>query len=307
MASVARPIALSRDTTCASGGMANTCVSMTAEGQQWGPDETINPFTVEDDPMKVTVCELRDDPVALEQDWSLLVAHVKREASDLLLLPEMPFYPWVAWTDAYDPVVWQASVDAHARWITRFDELATTTVMGTRPVIRQGKNLNEAFVWRSQAGYQGVHHKYYLPDETEFWEARWYQKGDGEFRPVETAAGKSGFLICTEMWFTAHAIDYARQGISILASPRATAMYSVPKWKAGGQAAAVMAGAFCLSSNRGGVDGHGMAWGGHGWIIEPEEGRILGTTSRDHPFLTLEIDLQVADKAKRSYPRYIYA
>jgi N-carbamoylputrescine amidase len=84
-------------------------------------------------------------------------------------------------------------------------------------------------------------------------------------------------------------------------------MYSVEKWKAGGQVAAVMSGAFCLSSNRAGVDAHGTEWGGNGWIIEPEEGRLLGLTSRQQPFLTLDIDLQVATQAKRSYPRYIYA
>jgi len=43
--------------------------------------------------MKVTVCELRNDPEGLDQDWTALVAHVKSEKSDLVLLPEMPFYP----------------------------------------------------------------------------------------------------------------------------------------------------------------------------------------------------------------------
>ncbi len=50
------------------------------------------------------------------------------------------------------------------------------------------------------------------------------------------------------------------------------------KWIMGGRAAAVMSGAFCLSSNRGGVDARGHAWGGHGWIVEPEQGMVLGTT-----------------------------
>jgi len=73
----------------------------------------------------------------------------------------------------------------------------------------------------------------------------------------------------------------------------------------GGRAAAVMSGAFCLSSNRGGVDAWGHAWGGHGWIIEPDQGTVLFTTSTERPFLTLQIDLSAAEQAKSRYPRYV--
>lgn len=256
--------------------------------------------------MKVTVCELRNEPDALGQDWERLVSHVRAEASDLVLLPEMPFHPWLAWTNQSDPAVWRTAVEAHDQWISRLTELAPAVIMGTRPIIRNGRHFNEAYLWDGQSGYQGVHDKYYLPDEDEFWEASWYEKGNGEFLPAETPVGKIGVLICTEIWFTAHAIDYAKQGVAILAAPRATAMYSADKWKAGGRTAAVMSGAYCLSSNRGGVDEHGTEWGGNGWIIEPEEGRILGLTSQQYPFLTMEIDLKAAETAKHSYPRYIY-
>ena len=48
-----------------------------------------------------------------------------------------------------------------------------------------------------------------------------------------------------------------------------------------------------------------IEFGGAGWIIEPEEGSVLGVTSRNKPFLTVKIDLAQADKAKRTYPRYV--
>jgi hypothetical protein len=50
---------------------------------------------------------------------------------------------------------------------------------------------------------------------------------------------------------------------------------------------------------------HSEKWGGAGWIIEPEEGQVLGLTSADEPFLTLGIDLKVAETAKKTYPRYV--
>ena len=44
--------------------------------------------------MKVTVCQLRNDPAELHSDWQQLVAHVRQHRSELVLLPEMTFSPW---------------------------------------------------------------------------------------------------------------------------------------------------------------------------------------------------------------------
>jgi N-carbamoylputrescine amidase len=73
----------------------------------------------------------------------------------------------------------------------------------------------------------------------------------------------------------------------------------------GGQAAAVVSGAFCLSSNLAGKTPQGGDYAGVGWIIEPGEGKVLGLTSEAQPFLTLDIDLAEADRAKATYPRYV--
>ena len=116
---------------------------------------------------------------------------------------------------------------------------------------------------------------------------------------------KIGFLICTELWFGVHACEYAMQGIDLLVCPRATGLSSIDKWIAGGRTAAVAAGAYCLSSNFSKTDGKGNEWGGTGWIIEPEEGQVLGITSSNLPFLTMEIDLNASKNAKQTYPRYI--
>ena len=255
--------------------------------------------------MKVTVCELQNEPDDLASDWTQLVTHVKAEKSDLVLLPEMPFYPWLAWTRQSDPAVWQAAVEAHDEWTPRLKELAPAIVLGSRPVNKDGKRLNEGFVWEPECGYQGAQVKYYLPDEELFWEASWYERGELDFTPVQSSKAKIGFMICTDLWFTEHARGYARAGVHLLASPRATPMSSADKWVAGGRAAAVMSGAFCLSSNRGGIDSREFEWGGTGWVIEPEEGGVLALTSRERPFVTVDIDLGAAERAKRTYPRYV--
>lgn len=255
--------------------------------------------------MHVTICEFRDDSGGLTQDWDLLVAEVQAQSSHLVLLPEMPFAPWVAGTRLFDAATWRDFVRGHDEWMPRLGDLAPATVLGTRPVDDGGRRFNEAFVWEAPHGYRAVHRKHYLPDEPGFWEASWYDPGSRDFRVVDTMAGRVGFLVCTEMWFTAHAIDYAKAGVQILACPRATGRSTTEKWKAGGVAAAVMSGAYCLSSNRGGASGGGVEWGGTGWVIEPEEGGILTVTSTERSVATVAVDLGIADGAKRTYPRYV--
>ena len=111
--------------------------------------------------------------------------------------------------------------------------------------------------------------------------------------------------ICTELWFFEHAREYSKHGIHLLVCPRVSPQSSVDKWIAAGQAAAVVSGAFCLSSNLSGPNIESIEFGGVGWIIGPEEGSVLGVTSPIKPFLTVEIDIEKAEKAKRTYPRYV--
>lgn len=253
--------------------------------------------------MKVTVCEFRDSMGEVKDDWDGLVNHVKKNGSEYVLLPEMPFSPWMAWTDEVDENVWSEAVRSHADWLEQFEELGNVIVMGSRPVMDNETPYNEGYLWHWEEGYEAVHKKYYLPDEPGFWEASWYRRGQKEFEAAQTEGTKIGFLICTEIWYTEHARKYARNGIHILACPRATELSTADKWMAGGRAAAVMSGAYCLSSNRVG-ENNGVTWGGHGWIIDPN-GEVLGVTSKEEPYVTREIDLANAEKAKSTYPRYV--
>lgn len=251
--------------------------------------------------MKVTICELPDDRQALEPAWEGLTAHARQFGSQLVLLPEMPFHPWIAASESPDPARWQTAVQSHARWMERFAELAPATVLGSQPVIENDKRLNQGYVWQPDAGHTSVHNKHYLPDEPGFWEASWYDRGELDFQPISAAGAQLGFAICSELWFTEHARAYARRGVHLLICPRATERASLDKWIAGGTAAAVMSGAYCLSSNRSG-EGSGVQWGGGGWIIDPD-GQLLGLTAAEQPFLTLELDLAAAEQAKHTYPR----
>ena len=67
--------------------------------------------------MKVTVCQFDPRPEALDENLLELVAHVKENGSDFLLLPEMCFSGWLAAEETPDPQKWQAAVTAHAQKI----------------------------------------------------------------------------------------------------------------------------------------------------------------------------------------------
>ena len=256
--------------------------------------------------MKATVCELRNDPAGLEADWQKLAGHVQAEGSEFVLLPEMPFHPWLAASEAVSVSAWEESVKAHEAWIAgRLPDLIPAVVGGTRPVIVDDRRLNEAFLWDKQGGLHGIHFKYYLPNEEGFWEATWYEQGKKDFSVTEAAHIKLGYLICTELWFNEHARDYGKAGAHIILCPRATPPSTVDKWIAGGRVVSVVSGAYSLSSNFGGVGAGKTEWGGGGWIIEPEEGVVLGITTKEQPFLTLDLDVSAAGNAKKTYPRYV--
>jgi N-carbamoylputrescine amidase len=254
--------------------------------------------------LRVTVCELSNDPVELERDWAGLTAHVRSVSSDLVVLPEMPFAPWFAVTRRFEPDVWQAAVAAHDAWMERLADLAPAAVIGSRPAHVGDRRLNQGFAWDRQASYCPVHTKYYLPDEAGFWEASWYSRGDGDFTPFQSGGVRAGMLICTDLWFLDRARAYGQAGVHLLAVPRATPRETLEKWLVGGRAAAVVTGAFVVSSNRVSRVDEVANLGGQGWVVGPD-GDTLGLTSRQQPCVTVTLDLTEAERAKRTYPRYV--
>ncbi len=253
---------------------------------------------------KVTVCELHDQPDRLKKDWNGLVKHVRKEKSDLVLLPEMMFTPWIFGMPQYNSALWDQAVEAHLMWEARFFEMAPAVLIGSRPVNRKGKRYNEGFVWNAEKGIRSVHTKSYLPDEEGFWEASWYDRGEGLFIPQLIGEVRIGLMICTELWFFQHARDYGQKGVHLIVHPRATGKSTLERWLLAGRVASIVAGSFCVSSNRIDADDSDTGMGGMGWITGPD-GEVLALTSQKQPFRTLEIDLDEADRAKKTYPRYV--
>ncbi|MDG6987866.1 MAG: carbon-nitrogen hydrolase family protein [Nitrososphaerota archaeon] len=247
----------------------------------------------------MTVCELPDDRGAFASEWLRLARHVREESSDMVLLPEVPFMEWVFAGARYDEEAWSEAVEAHRSWTRRVPELGARAVLGSRPVESAGRRFNEGFAWTPD-GFVSSHRKRYLPDQEGFYEARWYARGSRRSSLFEAEGWKVGFLICSDLWSMADARSYGKKGAGLIAVPRCTGL-STDKWLAGGKVAAVVSGAYCISSNRTGKRG-AARFGGVGWAVDPD-GNVLATTSRERPFATVEIDGKVARDAKKTYPR----
>ena len=254
--------------------------------------------------VSVTVCELPDfEDGTFDSRFDALVDHADANDTDLVVLPEMPFSPWLSARDPAASAVddeWKRAVDAHESWLSRLEAFAPATVVGSRPVFRDGARYNEGFV-HADGETRGVHVKSYLPDEPGFEEASWYDAGDGSFDSVTTAGLDVGPLVCTDLWASNEVRRYGRAGVDLLVNPRVTERRTTEKWLAGARTMGVLAGAYLASSNRSG-SAEGVTFGGAGWVTSPD-GTVLARTDEDHPFATVDVDPGVAERAKSTYPR----
>jgi N-carbamoylputrescine amidase len=252
--------------------------------------------------MRVTVCELPHEHTALRAAWAALCEHTARQSSELVLLPEFALVEPVWESEHFDVARWSAAEALCDGWLSRLPELHAANVVGTRPITIEGRRFNQGYVASAADGAMPLRRKFFLPDQPGGWEARWFHRGDADFPAYRVGALSFGLNICTELWALESYSAYALSGVQAILSPRATASATTAKWLSVGVVAAVRSGAFSLSSNR--VDSTG-ACGGAGWIISPD-GEILATTTRDVPFVTIDIDLNVPVAARASYPRYVF-
>jgi len=253
--------------------------------------------------MKVTVCQLTNVGGVIPEEWNDLTRHIEKEDSDLLLLPEMPFNRWLGADYTVDQDQWDDAVEMSAEWLDLLPEFPIVMV-GSRPVVEEGVNLNRGFT-TNLGSVNDLHAKRYLPDESGYWEARWYQAGTEDLAPFDVAGATAGMEICSELWVLSDAQALGKAGIDLLCVPRATSHSTLDGWLAAGVVSAKVAGAYCLSSNLYRPRGAGTDLGGMGWIIDPD-GAVLAATDASAPFVTIEIDLDLAKAAKATYPRYLY-
>ncbi len=254
--------------------------------------------------MNFAVCEASSQMLHGDDDWLRLVEISKKHRPDVLLLNEMPFGRWIAAEPEPDREQLLASQNVHDHGLDHLGELSAGAVLSTRPTFDADRSVNQAFVWTDAAGLVAVHTKQFFPNESGYYEARWFERGEKRFGVAEANGINVGFLICTDVMFPEWARFYGRNGAHVIAVPRATPVLSLERWKTMMRAAAIMSGCYVASSNRVGIDKRGQEFGGRGWIVAPS-GQVVAESSTEHPIATASIDLALVAEAKAGYPAYV--
>jgi N-carbamoylputrescine amidase len=226
----------------------------------------------------------------MERDWSGLLTHARSHDSELVLLPEMPFSPWLARSASFTAAAWNAAIDAHNRFESRFPEFGAARLVGTRPVdFGNGRN-NVAFLWDAQHGLRTIHAKSHLENREGAWEPIWYVSSPAEFTSVQIGSSMSAFLIGAELLATGAVEQYARDGATLILIPRSTPGSDLKQWLDLARSAARRAHVFCASSNR--------APDGAGWVIDPQ-GEVLALTDEAQPFVTVDLQFPALPRIAR--------
>src|SRR5579872_5817909 len=256
--------------------------------------------------MKITIVNWDARTESIDAQLEALAAHVVNSASEVVLLPEMPFSVWLAASETYDEERWQASVALHLRMLARLGGRTSAVIAGSRPVIEAaGERHNRTFLWRNDGFLAQPHDKQDLPLESGYWEAAWYSPGPRCAATAGFGGTVFGFLVCTELWNRSRAMTLGQQGAHVLLAPRATPDLGSDVWLAGIRSAAVVSGCYVLSSNFAYPLQEGFTFEGLSAACDPD-GTILALCDAHNPFRTVDIDISAAEAAKQTYPRYIF-
>jgi N-carbamoylputrescine amidase len=241
--------------------------------------------------VKITVCQLHNAGAALDRDWSRLLDHARSQESELVLLPEMPFSPWLARSASFTAASWAAAVAAHDQFEARFLEFGAATLAGTRPVDFGNGRHNVAFLWDAHHGLRTIHAKSQLENREGAWEPIWYVSSPADFTSVEIATSRAAFLIGAEFLATGAVEQYARDGATLILTPRSTPASDLKQWLDVARSTAQRGQVFSASSNR--------APDGAGWIIGPE-GNVIAITDEARPFVTVDLQFPALPRIARA-------
>jgi N-carbamoylputrescine amidase len=234
--------------------------------------------------------------------WAEIEGRIANAQVDLLITNELPFGPWIAERKQFDRAIAQASIEAHAAGLDALESLRIPAVLTSRPAWGAERLLNQAVVLEDGRA-RVIHTKQYFPEEPGWYEASWYEPGPERFQSAEVAGLRTGAMLCTDAMFNEHARHYGRDGVTLIALPRA-ASTKTDNWLTAGKMAALVSGSYVISSNRSGQTSDGTVFGGAGFAFGPG-GTLLATTDATNPMGVIEVDTELAVRQRGEYPCYV--
>ncbi|MEJ2367282.1 MAG: nitrilase-related carbon-nitrogen hydrolase [Acidobacteriota bacterium] len=164
-------------------------------------------------------------------------------------------------------------------------------------------------VYLSKGGIRHVHRKVYLPTYGMFDEGRYFAAGS-LFRPVETAFGRIGILICEDAWHVSSPYLLALQGahtlIVLSGSPSrgwsgGGAAASVRAWERVGKVLSQFLTVHWVYVNRVGYE-DGLAFAGGSYIAGPSGDILLDGEENKEDVYQVELSLPALRRARTLTP-----
>lgn len=177
---------------------------------------------------------------------------------------------------------------------------------------------NTAVVLDADGRLAGFYRKMHIPDDPGYHEKFYFAPGDGDFRPVETAVGRLGVLVCWDQWYPEAARLMALAGAEVLLYPTAIGWSGdddgaerarqIDAWRTIQRGHGIANGLPVLACNRVGHEpdpsgaSDGIEFWGASFACGPQ-GEMLAEASREHPGVTVcEIDVGRSETVRRIWP-----
>jgi N-carbamoylputrescine amidase len=238
-----------------------------------------------------------------ESEWLTIAESLSDAREDILVTNEMPFGFWQPTRRPFDMQAAREWAALHERGLDLLAKLPVAAVISSRPIFTNSRLVNEAFALVG-GRYEFIHQKHFFPAEAGWEEEAWFEVQRPGFDIVKVAGIKVGVLLCTELMFSDKARHLGKQGVDLIAVPRATGT-DHRMWRTAASMAAIVSGACVVSSNRvGSRHGAGPMFGGGGIVVDCD-GSELAMTSPSQPAVPLSIDATLTSAAKCRYPVYV--
>ncbi len=176
---------------------------------------------------------------------------------------------------------------------------------------------NTALVIEADGELAGIYRKMHIPDDPGYNEKFYFTPGDQGFKPIDTALGKLGVLVCWDQWYPEAARLMALAGAELLIYPTAIGFdpddgedeqhRQLDAWRTIQRGHAIANGLPVLACNRVGHEpdrsgaGRDAEFWGHSLVVGPQ-GEIIDEAGLEAEVLVTDIDLARGEHVRRIWP-----
>lgn len=177
---------------------------------------------------------------------------------------------------------------------------------------------NTAVVFDTDGSVAGTYRKMHIPDDPAYYEKFYFTPGDIGFRPIDTAVGRLGVLVCWDQWYPEAARLMALAGADMLIYPTAIGWESsdttdeqarqLDAWMTVQRGHAVANGLPVITVNRVGHEPdpsgatNGILFWGNSFVAGPQGELIYHAPAEAEATVTVDIDMARTENVRRWWP-----